>query len=121
MAHVIDYIEISVDDLPAAKEFYSKALGWAFTDYGPEYAGIQDPRKAGSEVGGITQQAANLGNGVIALMSTDDADAALAAVTAAGGTVTEAMHDYPGGRRFMFSDPTGNVFGIYETGALANT
>jgi len=24
------------------------------------------------------------------------------------------MHDYPGGRRFMFEDPSGNVLGVYE-------
>ena len=114
MAHVIDYIEISVDDLPAAKEFYSKALGWAFNDYGPGYAGIQDPRNPGNEFGGLTQEPASRGDGVTALMSTDDADAALEAVTAAGGTVVAPMHDYPGGRRFTFADPSGNVLGVYE-------
>ncbi len=43
MAHVIDYVELAVDDLAQAKAFYAKALGWTFNDYGPDYAGIQDP------------------------------------------------------------------------------
>ena len=52
MTHVIDYIELAVDDLEASKTFYATALGWTFNDYGPEYAGIQDPR-TGGEFGGF--------------------------------------------------------------------
>ncbi len=26
-----------------------------------------------------------------------------------------AMHEYPGGRRFTFADPFGNVLGVYES------
>ena len=43
MANVIDYVEVAVDDLAQAKAFYAKALGWAFNEYGDDYAGIQDP------------------------------------------------------------------------------
>lgn len=114
MAYVIDYIELAVDDLESSKAFYAKALGWAFNDYGPDYAGIQNP-KTGGEFGGLnTEPVASRGGGVLALISTDDADAALASVLAAGGRVQVAMHDYPGGRRFTFADPSGNVLGVYE-------
>ena len=53
MANVIDYVELAVDDLEAAKAFYGAALGWSFTDYGPDYAGIQDPTRPGEEFGGL--------------------------------------------------------------------
>ena len=36
--HAINYIELSVDDLAAAREFYSSAFGWEFNEYGPAYA-----------------------------------------------------------------------------------
>jgi predicted enzyme related to lactoylglutathione lyase len=36
MAHVIDYVELAVDDLGQAKAFYAKALGWTFIDYGTD-------------------------------------------------------------------------------------
>lgn len=115
MAHVIDYIELAVDDLEQAKAFYANALGWTFTDYGPDYAGIQDPRNPGQEVGGLNEHpATSRGDGVLLLMRTDDADAALASVLAAGGRVQAAMHDYPGGRRFTFADPSGNILGAYQ-------
>jgi predicted enzyme related to lactoylglutathione lyase len=51
---------------------------------------------------------------VVALARTDDTDASLARVLAAGGRITVELNEYPGGRRFMFADPWGNVLGIYE-------
>lgn len=34
----IDYIELSGPDLASMKRFYSDALNWPFTDYGPRYS-----------------------------------------------------------------------------------
>ena len=114
MTHVIDYIELAVDDLEASKAFYATALGWEFNDYGPDYAGIKDQR-TGGEFGGLSPEAIPVrGGGVLALIRTEDADAALASVVAAGGRIAVELHDYPGGRRFTFSDPSGNVLGVYE-------
>ena len=115
MAHAIDYVELAVDDLAQAKAFYGKALGWIFTDYGGEYAGIQDPSKPGQEFGGLNPHAASArGDGVLALARTDDVEAAVASVLAAGGRIVVELYDYPGGKRFMFADPFGNVLGIYQ-------
>jgi uncharacterized protein len=116
MANVIDYVELAVGDLEQAKAFYGKALGWTFNDYGPDYAGIKDPRTASGEFGGLSPNTpATRGEGVLALVRTDNADEALASVLDAGGRVAVAMHDYPGGRRFTFADPWGNILGVYES------
>ena len=118
MAQVIDYVEFAVDDLEEAKAFYGKALGWTFNDYGPDYAGIQDPTRSGEEFGGLNAIAASArGDGVVALARTDDADASLASVLAAGGRIVVALNEYPGGRRFKFADPWGNILGVYEPSA----
>ena len=34
----IDYNELPVTDMDAAKAFYANAFGWTFEDYGPGYA-----------------------------------------------------------------------------------
>lgn len=115
MANVIDYVELAVDDLGQAKAFYVKALGWTFNDYGRDYAGIQDPRSPGQEFGGLSPHTPSArGDGVLALARTDDADSALANVLDAGGRVVVELHEYPGGRRFTFADPWGNVLGVYQ-------
>jgi predicted enzyme related to lactoylglutathione lyase len=35
-------------------------------------------------------------------------------VRSAGGEVVEGPFDYPGGRRFHFRDPSGNVLGVFQ-------
>ena len=115
VAQVIDYVEFAVDNLEEAKAFYGKALGWTFNDYGPDYAGIQDPTRPGEEFGGLNPVAASArGDGVVALVRTDDVDASLASVLAAGGRIVMVLYEYPGGRRFKFADPWGNILGVYE-------
>ena len=115
MTHVIDYVEFAVDDLDQAKTFYGSALGWAFNDYGGEYAGIKDPGAPDREFGGLNPHpASGRGDGVMALVHSDDVDGSLASVLAAGGRIHTELHEYPGGRRFMFADPWGNVVGVYQ-------
>ena len=41
MTHLrIDYIEFASGDLAKSKTFFGKAFGWAFQDYGPDYAAM---------------------------------------------------------------------------------
>src|SRR2546423_7949976 len=43
----VDYIEFGATDLSRTKEFYEKAFGWRFQDYGPDYTSFQDGRLSG--------------------------------------------------------------------------
>ena len=43
----IDNIEFNVSDIARSKEFYGKAFGWRFTDYGPSYCEFTDGRLTG--------------------------------------------------------------------------
>lgn len=112
--HAIDYVEITVGDLERAKTFYAAAFGWSFNDYGPDYAGIRWSDGEG-EVGGLAVgEGAGGSGGVAVLLYTDDVDATVVAVEAAGGSVAEAPYDFPGGRRFFFLDPDGNRLGAWQ-------
>jgi len=44
----------------------------------------------------------------------ENADDTLRSVLDAGGRVQVEMHEYPGGRRFTFADPFGNILGVYQ-------
>jgi predicted enzyme related to lactoylglutathione lyase len=110
--HVIDYVEINVHDLTAARAFYEAAFGWAFNDYGPTYAGIRTPSGAG-ELGGLNATGQPGPGGPLVLLFSDDLDATVAAVESAGGAVAAGPYDFPGGRRFEFTDPSGNVLGVW--------
>lgn len=111
--HGIDYIELTVTDLDAAKRFYRSAFGWDFTDYGPEYAGIHRVDGTG-EAGGLALGTEVRTGGPLVLLYSADLDTSLRSVGAAGGTVTEGPFDFPGGRRFHFTDPSGNQLGVWS-------
>jgi uncharacterized protein len=109
--HAIDYIEISVRDVTAAKRFYAAAFGWQFNDYGPSYAGI---RGVDREMGGLTQTDNVATGGPLVVLFSKDLDATLAAVRAAGGEIVKKPFSFPGGRRFHFRDPSGNELGVWS-------
>ena len=109
--HTIDYIEFNVRDLAAAKRFYTKAFGWEFTDYGPDYAGIQG---RGGEVGGLRRTDTVRAGGPLVVLYSDDLTASVAAVKSAGGKITKAPFEFPGGRRFHFTDPSGNELAVWS-------
>jgi predicted enzyme related to lactoylglutathione lyase len=111
--HAIDYVELAAPDVAAAKAFYAAAFGWTFNDYGPDYAGIRNA-DGDDEVGGLTAGSTASRGGVLVLVFSEDLDASVHAVEEAGGTVTSAPFDYPGGRRFHFTDPAGNELGVYQ-------
>jgi predicted enzyme related to lactoylglutathione lyase len=49
----------------------------------------------------------------LVLLFSTDLDASAAAVTAAGGQVIYGPYEFPGGRRFHFTDPSGNELGVW--------
>jgi hypothetical protein len=109
--HTIDYIEFTVRDLAAAKRFYGSAFDWQFNDYGPEYAGI----KGGSgEVGGMHQSSDARSGGPLVILFSNDLEKSVAAVKSAGGTVVREPYAFPGGRRFNFTDPSGNELAVWS-------
>lgn len=109
--HTIDYVEFTVRDLAAARRFYAAAFGWEFNDYGPEYAGIKG---AGGEVGGMHQSNDARTQGPLVILYSNDLEQSLAAVKAAGGKVVREPFAFPGGRRFQFTDPSGNELGVWS-------
>lgn len=113
--HALDYIEIGVTDIQAAKSFYGSAFGWTFNDYGPAYAGIRGNGSADkTEVGGLRLDAEVTLGGPLILLYSSDLEASVQAVHHAGGEVSQMPYDFPGGRRFHFRDPSGNELGVWS-------
>ena len=76
------------------------------------YAGIHRPGGEG-EMGGLNpERPAGPGLPLVVLYS-DDLDATLESVRAAGAEITEEPFEFPGGRRFHFTDPFGNELAVW--------
>ncbi len=107
--HKLDYIEIPATDIAAAKAFYGEAFGWTFQDWGDDYADIQD---AGVSGGLRRVDHPPPRGGTLAILYSDDLEASEKAVAGAGGRITE-RHEFPGGRRFHFLDPSGVELAVW--------
>ncbi|MDC7677753.1 VOC family protein [Asticcacaulis machinosus] len=108
--HAIDYIEWAATDLSPIKDFYAKAFGWSFIDYGPTYAALDG---AGLD-GGFQAEAPAAPAKPLVILYSENLEQSREDVLAAGGTLTLDIFDFPGGRRFQFTDPSGNELGIWS-------
>ena len=105
----IDYIEFNATDIEAAKKFYGDVFGWKFTDYGPDYTSFEDGRIAGGFSKGTVSPA-----GTLIVIYVDDLKDAEQRVRNAGGRITKETFSFPGGSRFHFADPNGNVLAVWH-------
>ncbi|WP_028671047.1 VOC family protein [Saccharospirillum impatiens] len=109
----INYVEMPARDIAATKRFFGAAFGWSFVDYGPEYTALEN---AGLDGGFFkSEQSATTSNGsVLVVLYSDNLNATLQQVKAAGGAIMREVFEFPGGRRFHFSDPSGNEFAVWS-------
>jgi uncharacterized protein len=106
----IDYLELAATDVARTKRFYVDAFGWKFTDYGPDYTSFEDGRLSG---GFRKADGVEPGGALIVIFAIDLA-AAEKRVTKAGGRIVKPVFDFPGGRRFHFTDPSGNELAVWS-------
>lgn len=109
----IDYIEIPVVDMEATKKFYAASFGWRFNDYAPGYVGFVDGARGDQEAGGFALQDTVTPGGALIVLYSKELEATEAKVRAAGGQITKTIFDFPGGRRFQFTDPNGHELGVW--------
>jgi uncharacterized protein len=110
--HKINYIEFAATDVARAKQFYAAVFGWSFQDWGPDYISFE-AATAGVHGGFRTakpEETRGDAAPLVVLYSTD-LKATEKAIVAAGGTIVVPTFEYPGGRRFHFSDGVGNRVG----------
>ena len=108
MADKIDYIEFPSTNRAHSSAFFQAAFGWGITSYGPDYDAL-----TGAGIEGGIDQAPEKVAATMAIIRTGDLDDAERRVVAAGGVITRAQFDFPGGRRFHFREPGGNELAVW--------
>ncbi len=106
----MDYIEFPATDIAATKRFYNAVFAWQFQDFGPDYTSFNDGRLGG---GFWTESKVAKGGPLIVLYATE-LDRTKQKVTAAGGKITKDIFEFPGGKRFHFTDPNGNELAVWS-------
>ena len=109
----LNYVELPANDFEATKEFFSKAFGWTFQAWGNEYLAFHNAGLDGgfyrSKLKSTTASGATL-----IIFYSERLEETLAQVKQAGGDIVQETFDFPGGRRFHFSDPNGNEFAVWS-------
>jgi predicted enzyme related to lactoylglutathione lyase len=101
-----------VSDLAAAKAVYTALLGVPPQTDSPYYVGYE---AEGQQIGLVPGGGPQGMTSPVAFWQVPDIEAKLAEVTAAGAIVKEAAHDVGGGRLVAtFTDPDGNVLGLFQ-------
>lgn len=108
----IDYVELpSVTAHELTRAFYSKAFGWTFTEYGPDYSATTN----GTVDVGLNGQVGDALSAPLPVIRVDDLDQALDSVLKSGGTISRPIFSFPGGRRFHFIDPSGSELAVWQS------
>nr|WP_299383675.1 VOC family protein [Allomuricauda sp.] len=106
----INYVEFKAHDIPQTKAFYQSIFGWTFTDYGPTYTAFSS---SGLD-GGFELTEDTISNGALVVLYHEDLSHIQEKVIESGGVISKAIFSFPGGRRFHFTDPSGNELAIWS-------
>jgi predicted enzyme related to lactoylglutathione lyase len=107
--HTVDYVEFMAPNVSDSKNFYSKAFGWTFVDYGPDYAAFDQNLD-----GGFSKEAPSQRGVPLVILYSTALEDSQKKVEAAGGKIVKPIFSFPGGRRFHFADPAGNELAIWS-------
>jgi len=112
VSNTINYLEQPMTDPAATRAFYEAAFGWTFTEWGPDYLSFSG---AGLD-GGFdrTRPKGEPNAGALPVLYAADLAAAQSAVESAGGAIVKPIYEFPGGRRFHFTDPAGNELAVWS-------
>lgn len=106
----IDYVEFPATNLAEMKTFYSELFGWTLTDYGPDYTAFNDGRLDG----GFAPAPKVSGGGPLVVLYALDLEGIEAKIKQHGGRIVRDIFSFPGGRRFHFTDPSGNELAVWS-------
>ena len=109
----INYVEFPARDLPSTKAFFEKAFGWTFTDYGDDYTAFSNEGLDGGFFQSDLNSSTSNGAALVVFYS-EELEMTLVKVHDAGGHIVRPIFSFPGGRRFHFTEPSGNEFAVWS-------
>ena len=109
----INYVELPAVNIHETKTFFMQAFGWSFEDFGPEYTAFSNQGLDGGFFKSDQKSLTDNGAALIIFYS-QNLEATLAKIEKAGGVIVKPIFSFPGGRRFHFTEPSGNEFAVWS-------
>lgn len=117
------HFEIPVDDPERAADFYESAFGWQLARWeGAPYWMATTGVEGEPGINGALGQRSDQFQHVTFVIGVEDIEAAIKRVGEAGATITVEKNPIQGiGYSAYFSDPEGNIIGLFEPDDSAET
>lgn len=112
------WVDCQLDDPAKGSEFYTELFGWDIIDGGDAAGGYRMASIAGQPAAGLMSKPPGMVMPSVwtTYFAADNADAVQTKIIEAGGKVTmPAMDVMDVGRMLIAEDPTGAVFGVWES------
>ncbi len=109
----LNYVEFPSRNLLETKDFFVKVFNWSFVDYGPGYSAFSTQGLDGGFFQSDLYSSTDNGAALLVFYSTN-IEGTLAKVSGAGGKIVKPIFPFPGGRRFHFTEPSGNEFAVWS-------
>lgn len=109
----INYVELPASDFEATRAFFGEVFGWTFKAWGEEYLAFHNAGLDGGFYRSKLQSTTANGAALVVFYS-ESLEETQSKIERAGGKIVLEIFDFPGGRRFHFSDPNGNEFSVWS-------
>lgn len=109
----INYVELPVKHMQDTKAFFTAVFNWSFEDYGPDYAAFSNEGLDGGFYQSDLCATTENGSALIIFYS-NELEQTQSKIEGAGGSIIKPIYSFPGGRRFHFTDPSGNEFAVWS-------
>jgi len=107
----IDLIEFpvkSAEEHKQTKEFFSHVFNWQYNDWGEDFS---DTTESGTNSGINGDGSSSM---PLTVIYSDDLEKTKELVVQNGGKVILDIYTFPGGRRFHFTEPSGNELAVWS-------
>jgi predicted enzyme related to lactoylglutathione lyase len=109
----ICYLQIPAEDIARSAGFYQRVFGWNIRQNNHGHTAFDDT-VGGVSGAWVTGRPPASTPGILVYIMVDSVAVSIEAITAAGGTIVQPIGGDPGEITARFSDPAGNVVGLYE-------
>ena len=109
----INYVELPAKDIAATKKFFTSVFNWSFEDFGPDYVAFSNAGLDGGFYKADMVSSVASGSALVVFYS-KELEVTADKIKKAGGVIVEDIFSFPGGRRFHFTEPSGNEFAVWS-------
>ena len=110
----INYVKFPAEDIEATKNFFAKAFRFSFQDFGPEYTAFSNQGIDGGFFKSAMRSSSTNNGAALIVFYSQDLEATQDKIEKANGVIVKPIFSFPGGRRFHFTEPSGNEFAVWS-------